>query len=67
MTRESFEEALQRMELELITLGELAATSIHVLARLARMSEALRSRYPGLALRLGLRRRGRDEGPTHRR
>jgi phosphate transport system protein len=28
MTRESFEEALQRMELELITLGELAATSI---------------------------------------
>jgi hypothetical protein len=32
----------------------LAATSIHVLARLARMSEALRSRYPGLALRLGL-------------
>ena len=32
----------------------LAATSIHVLARLARMSEALRARYRGLALRLGL-------------
>ena len=32
----------------------LAATSIHVLTRLARMSEALRARYPGLGLRLGL-------------
>ena len=32
----------------------LAATSVHVLARLARMSEALRSRYSGLGLRLGL-------------
>lgn len=32
----------------------LASTSIHVLARLVRMSEALRGRYPGLALRLGL-------------
>ena len=30
------------------------STSIHVLARLVRMSEALRARYPGLALRLGL-------------
>jgi len=30
------------------------ATSIHVLARLARMWEALRARYPGLGLRLGL-------------
>lgn len=30
------------------------ATSIHVLARLMPMSEALRARYPGLALRLGL-------------
>jgi hypothetical protein len=32
----------------------LAATSVHVLARLARTSQALRTRYPGLALRLGL-------------
>jgi hypothetical protein len=32
----------------------LVATSIHVLARLARMAEALRVRYPGLALRLGV-------------
>ena len=30
------------------------ATSIHVLARLARMLEALRARYPGLGLRLGV-------------
>jgi len=32
----------------------LVSTSIHVLARLARMREALRARYPGLFLRLGL-------------
>jgi len=32
----------------------LVATSIHVLARLVRMSEALRAWYPGLVLRLGL-------------
>jgi hypothetical protein len=32
----------------------LAATSIHVLTRLARMSDALRARYPELGLRLGL-------------
>jgi glucan phosphoethanolaminetransferase (alkaline phosphatase superfamily) len=32
----------------------LVATSIHVLARLVRMREALRARYPGLGLRLGL-------------
>ena len=32
----------------------LVSTSIHVLARLMRMSEALRARYPGLGLRLGL-------------
>jgi hypothetical protein len=32
----------------------LVATSIHVLARLARMAEALRARYPGLVPRLGL-------------
>jgi hypothetical protein len=32
----------------------LASTSIHVLARLALMSAALRARYPGLAPRLGL-------------
>ena len=32
----------------------LVATSIHVLARLVRMSEALRARYAGLGLRLGL-------------
>jgi hypothetical protein len=32
----------------------LVATSIHVLARIARMSDALRARYPGLLLRLGL-------------
>lgn len=32
----------------------LAATSIHVLTRLAPMSDALRARYPGLGLRLGL-------------
>jgi hypothetical protein len=31
----------------------LAAISVHVLARLARLSQALRARYPGLALRLG--------------
>jgi hypothetical protein len=30
------------------------ATSIHVLTRLVRMWEALRTRYPGLGLRLGL-------------
>jgi hypothetical protein len=30
------------------------STSVHVLARLARMSEALRARYPGLGIRLGL-------------
>jgi hypothetical protein len=32
----------------------LASTSIHVLTRLVRMSDALRARYPGLGLRLGL-------------
>jgi hypothetical protein len=32
----------------------LVSTSIHILARLAPMSKALRARYPGLALRLGL-------------
>jgi hypothetical protein len=32
----------------------LVATSIHVLTRLVRMWEALRTRYPGLGLRLGL-------------
>jgi hypothetical protein len=32
----------------------LAATSIHVLARLVRMREALGARFPGLALRLAL-------------
>jgi hypothetical protein len=32
----------------------LASTSIHVLTRLVRMSEALRARYRGLGLRLGL-------------
>ena len=32
----------------------LASTSIHVLARLALMSAALRARYPGLAPRLVL-------------
>ncbi len=32
----------------------LVAASIHVLARLARMAEALRARYPGLVSRLGL-------------
>lgn len=32
----------------------LVSTSIHVLARLVRMSETLRARYPGLGLRLGL-------------
>jgi hypothetical protein len=31
----------------------LVATSVHVLARLLRMREALRARYPGLMLRLG--------------
>jgi hypothetical protein len=31
----------------------LVSTSIHVLARLVRMREAMRARYPGLALRLG--------------
>jgi hypothetical protein len=31
-----------------------AATSIHVLARIAPMSRGLRARHPGLALRLGL-------------
>jgi hypothetical protein len=30
------------------------STSVHVLARLARMSQALRARYPGIGLRLGL-------------
>lgn len=32
----------------------LASTSIHVLARLVRMRDALRARYAGLTLRLGL-------------
>ncbi|HEX5172672.1 MAG TPA: hypothetical protein VFV91_00840 [Gaiellaceae bacterium] len=32
----------------------LVSTSIHVLARLARTSEALRARHPGLGLRLGV-------------
>src|ERR1700755_2930094 len=32
----------------------LAATAIHVLARLVRMRDALRTRFPGLGLRLGL-------------
>jgi len=32
----------------------LVATSIHVLARLPRLAEALRARYPGLGLRLGV-------------
>jgi hypothetical protein len=32
----------------------LVATSVHVLARLAPMSEALRARYSGLGIRLGL-------------
>ena len=32
----------------------LVSTSIHVLARLARMAESLRARYPGLGLRLGV-------------
>lgn len=32
----------------------IASTSVHVLARLERMSQALRTRYPGLAFRLGL-------------
>jgi hypothetical protein len=32
----------------------LVAVSIHVLARLARMRAALRARYPGFALRLGV-------------
>jgi hypothetical protein len=32
----------------------LVATSVHVLARLVRMSEALRKRHPGLGIRLGL-------------
>jgi hypothetical protein len=32
----------------------LVSTSIHVLARLVRLSEALRARYSGLGLRLGL-------------
>jgi hypothetical protein len=32
----------------------LVSTSIHVLARLVRLRHALRARYPGLALRLGL-------------
>ena len=32
----------------------VVATSVHVLARLVRMSEALRRRYPGLGIRLGL-------------
>lgn len=32
----------------------LVATSVHVLARLVPMSEALRARYPALGLRLGL-------------
>ena len=32
----------------------LLSTSVHVLARLLRMREALRARYPGLVLRLGV-------------
>lgn len=32
----------------------LVATSVHVLFRLARMRHALRARYPGVALRLGV-------------
>jgi hypothetical protein len=32
----------------------LGATSVHVLARLVRLSNALRARHPGLGLRLGL-------------
>lgn len=32
----------------------LVSTSIHVLARLVRMRDALRARYPGLVLRLGV-------------
>jgi hypothetical protein len=32
----------------------LVATSVHVLARLLRLSEALRTRYPGLGIRLGV-------------
>jgi hypothetical protein len=32
----------------------LLSTSVHVLARLLRMREALRARYPGLALRIGV-------------
>jgi hypothetical protein len=32
----------------------LLSTSVHVLARLLRMREALRERYPGLVLRLGV-------------
>jgi hypothetical protein len=32
----------------------LVATSVHVLARLLRMRDALRARYPGFALRLGV-------------
>jgi hypothetical protein len=32
----------------------LVATSVHVLARLVRMRDALRARYPGFALRLGV-------------
>ncbi len=32
----------------------LASTSIHVLARLGRVGDGLRARYPGLGLRLGL-------------
>jgi len=32
----------------------LVATSVHVLARLLRLSGALRTRYPGLGMRLGL-------------
>jgi hypothetical protein len=32
----------------------LVSTSVHVLARLVRMREALRARYPGLVVRLGV-------------
>jgi hypothetical protein len=32
----------------------LLSTSVHVLARLVRMREALRARYPGLVLRFGV-------------
>ena len=32
----------------------LLATAVHVIARLIRMREALRARYPGLVLRIGV-------------